>query len=239
MRGLPIVISRIKEEALMRQALLVTGSSLKCSDYSSIFSSSSHWHITCVATMMEALELTYSKNPDTIFMDLEAPIRGLKKFVTTLAEKFPAINRVLLRSSVFSLSHRPLFDKAHSSFLPPQSGKEVRSFLSRVERFFPFTKKDESTSFDLSPEYNPEAVIKDVYSETVSELGSIERVYALIEQDRELLIKVLTRVNSAHYGLENKVTIPAKAVSLLGLEGVKEMLEETYPSLVLTPSDVA
>lgn len=216
----------------MRHALIVTTSKSKCQDYSTMFSSNSKWSITCVGSFTEAVELIYDVNPDTVFMDLENPIPSLNKFVTVLRENFPTVNRLILRSPIFSIAHRQILDSVHSSFLPPKSGKELNYFLNQVEKFFPIIAATNERK--VAPKKTATSNVREIYRETISKDGSLDNLYELIEEDKSLLSKVMKRVNSSYYTLSQRVEIPARAIRMLGMDGVRELVEENYPSVVET-----
>ncbi len=212
----------------MRQSLFVGASQEAGETVTDIFTRIDGWEQHTATTVKRVLKILMTAKIDTIFFDLSAPIRGLNKLIAFVAEKFPETYRIILRNPRYDVKHRPMLEQSHSSFEHPASLVDFRRILLRIEQFCPV----EGHSTTISAAADNEDYIYLLYDLLLQRDTAVGHVSALILKSEVLTKTVLQRINSPHYGLSQPVKTVVRAVQLIGVNGIREILDEQYSTKI-------
>jgi hypothetical protein len=194
------------------------------------FAITKEWQLFMASNIEEVTSILFSTSADSLLIDLENPVSDLEKTIITLSEQFSYLHRIALRGDKFSARQRFLIENSHSSFKSPKSLSEMRLFLNRIDTFFPVVSKYDN-SIRETESTKLENRVKDLYYLSNQEKPTLNDIIEIVVSSRKISEVILKRINSSFYGLDSTVSIPARAVRLLGVNGIKEVLEDNFPNL--------
>lgn len=215
----------------MRHTLFVAEALSKRASYRKAFSRIEGWHFHSAKNVLKTLRQILSHSIDTIIFDLESPVKGMMKLIQFLSHKFPGMYRIVFRSHHYQVKHRRYLEQAHSSFTPPKNLLGIRHILDRLDRFYPAKVEKKSI---LEEKQRP-AIQNNLFAlyDAVSHSGcTIGQILDAVYSNEVLGQMLLKRINSSHYALRKPCTTPERAVRLMGVLGVKELLEERFGKIL-------
>ncbi|MFZ3263920.1 MAG: response regulator [Terriglobales bacterium] len=173
-----------------------------------------------------ALQACARNSFDVIVSDMRMPEMDGAALLAHMRDRYPGTARIVLSGHCEVESSTRVVTLAHRFLAKPCSPKELQSALESV-----------CTLQDLLSGAKIRRVIGAVgelpsLSSTYASLAQavndpetdISRVARIVEQDMALSAKVLQLVNSAFFGLAQKVTTVRSAVSYLGMDTVKNLV---------------
>ncbi len=222
----------------MVQTLFIAASPSRCDSFEKAFDHIENWAFNSANNLITALDHLFTQTVDIILLDLEAPIRGLKQLLKVIKLKFPKKYRVVIRCPHYELNHRYFLEQAHSSFQEPENLAEMRNIVRKINTFCPV---DEPIT--LNENSNTENAPIDIfYTSFYRDLCEQDCSYSYVLEkavhNRMLSKLIIKRINSPYYGLYNTINSVGRAIKLMGNDGVKTLLEDTFgPALIdeLTP----
>lgn len=183
------------------------------------------WDMRFAAGPCEALEIL--KNEPIEVMVSETVFQGQSglDFLEMVRERHPHCARIVLSGYSDRNVVLKSVDLAHQYLAKPCEDEELKATIRRA--FMIKTLINHQGLRDIVSQIDSLPTLPATYVELVEELNtedaSIEKIGDIISKDIGLTAKILKMVNSSFFGLRQQITMPAKAVSMLGLDLVKAM----------------
>jgi CheY-like chemotaxis protein len=181
------------------------------------------WHMAFVPSGAEALRELATAPYDVIVSDMRMPQMDGAALLRQVQKQYPHVVRIVLSGQTEEEVSRRLVHVAHQFIAKPCEGRELRQTIERtcdlqllLDR--PALREAVGQLGQLPVKPSLFARLVDVLSEPRS---SMSDAAAVIEQDVGASAKMLQLVNSAFFGLPQRVGDIRTAVSYLGLELVK------------------
>ncbi|MCL1946762.1 MAG: response regulator [Chitinivibrionia bacterium] len=211
----------------MNRLLFVDTSPQNLAAYSMLFvNNANEWECRFVDSIKTAFdELSYS-NFDMVVTDIKMPVLNGVPLLETIAQMYPDIIRVVLIPSLSADYPKHFVKYAHRMLVRPDSYEKLEVSVSRIFHLYKAIMRPQAIRFIDGLETVPS--LPKVYGELVAELESpqpsVKKAGALVAADIGMSASILKMVNSAYFGLSEKVTSPEFAVSLLGLDIVQGLV---------------
>ena len=174
----------------------------------------------------EALELMETTEFDVVVSDMRMPGMDGAQLLTEIQGRYPYSIRIMLTGQANEESIMQTVGVVHQFLAKPCEPDHLKAVLLRASSLHELIShaslKKIVSRLGTLPSV-PEVYEKLRKAMTDPEV-SVADVAAIIEEDMAMSAKVLQLVNSAFFGLFQKVESPARAVNLLGLETVKNLV---------------
>jgi HD-like signal output (HDOD) protein len=174
----------------------------------------------------EALELMESTEFDVVVSDMRMPGMDGAQLLAEIQERHPYSIRIMLTGQAQEESILRTVGVVHQFLAKPCEPDHLKAVLLRASGLHDLIShsslKKIVSRLGALPSL-PEVYAKLRKAMTDPEI-SVAEVAAIIEQDMAMSAKVLQLVNSAFFGLFQKVESPARAVNLLGIDTVKSLV---------------
>ena len=187
---------------------------------------SDFWDVEFVTSGKQALETLSKHNFDAIISDMLMPEMDGLKLLERVDEDFPGVLRFVLSGNASDIQILKSTHLVHQMFPKP----------CPIEHIFDVVERSCHLRDELS-EPNLIRIITGIktlpsmpalYNQILRELQADEPdpkiVAKIIGQDTAMTAKILQLVNSAFFGLADRVSSPQRAVSILGLNTVKALV---------------
>lgn len=211
----------------MHNILFVDDESVLLEFYKSYFNFRAGWNAFLCSDPLSVHEILKKEQIDVIVSDLNMPSMNGAELLSSVAENFPWVIRIVITSETNSHLSLQAIKYAHRCLKKPVNMAEIES---EIENTFFIYKSEVSrivrtilTGLDSIP------VMPKVYSELISEIkkgeeASLHRIGNLIAEDPGMSMNVLRVVNSPYFGSELSINKPEHAVTMLGLDIVKNLI---------------
>lgn len=190
-----------------------------------IQSTHSKWLVHCVASAEKALELISSVSVDAVIsetalgkmtgMDLFTAVKNTDEKIIRIIHSADTDSEVVLESS----------RAVHRFVAKPVSIDHLVSLLENSFQLRDMLSDRELRNFMLN--VNSVPALPAIYNEMMQELASphssLIKLANIVEGDTGLSISVIKTVNSAFYGLSQRIESVAQAVTLLGVHLIKNI----------------
>lgn len=188
--------------------------------------SNSNWTTHAVATFGQATALLERERMDAVVADGAFALKAHPEFFRRAGELCPAVFRLSLSGNYDHAASLRLMDDAHQNIWKPCPDEEIRSALARA-----FALRDTLGSDRLRlliAQVRSLPSLPQLYLSFLDEVRkrepSTSRLAEIIRHDIGLTAKLLQLVNSAFFGLPQKVVQPEDALLYLGIESVKSLV---------------
>ncbi|NCC52807.1 MAG: HDOD domain-containing protein, partial [Spartobacteria bacterium] len=173
-----------------------------------------------------AMAIMEEKPVDALISDLNMPGMDGARLMDQVAEKFPQTVRCVFSGYPAKDGVLDLVKSTHQFLLKPDSLRQIRDVVGRafaLREILPNDRVAEVTARVKTLPSLPDLYLK-LVDELQSEDPSVQRVGEIIEHDPSMTAKVLQLVNSAFFGLHERVNSAAQAANLLGMETIKSLV---------------
>ncbi|NCC52806.1 MAG: response regulator [Spartobacteria bacterium] len=184
------------------------------------------WEIRKAQTGEAALACMRERHVDVILTDFDMPGIDGATLLDVVARDYPGTVRMIFSGNLNDDNEAlRLVETTHQVFVKPQSITQIRDIIKRaitVREYLPDERLEEVVSRIKTLPSLP-----DIYLQLVAMLNgdcSAAEIGVVIEQDLAMSAKVLQLVNSAFFGLRERVNNPAQAVNLLGVHIIKSLV---------------
>ncbi len=188
----------------------------------------------------KALEFMEREPVDVVVSDMRMPGMDGGEFLAQVRNRFPHVVRIILSGHSEMQSVMKCVKPAHQFLSKPCSTEELVQVLRRSCcqscLLANDSLRDVLTSLDSLPVLSP------IYQELVSEINmensSLAKIGDIISRDVGMAASLLRLVNSSFFGFVNRISSPAQAVALLGLEIVRGLIlsVELFSTLEKSPN---
>jgi HD-like signal output (HDOD) protein len=183
------------------------------------------WTMSFCNSGEEALQLLASEKFDVVVSDMRMPkIDGLHLF-TQIKELYPNIVRIILSGYTEKDAILNLPNVAHQFLSKPCDANVLKDSIERISKLRSFVNNRKI--LDLISGISTIPTLPDIYVKLQKEIGSsaasVKGIGEIISKDVAMTTKILQLVNSAFFGVSQKITDPVYAVSFLGFETIKSL----------------
>jgi len=184
------------------------------------------WDMTFCLGARQALNVLAKQEHNILVTDLLMPDMDGGKLLEQVHAHYPAMTRIVLSGHSGNKLALKASRYAHQFLAKPVQSDELKRAIERVvslrEVFVSPCVQKLITRIDTLP------TLPEVHRRIMAELNvpepSMKLVADLISQDMGLSVSMLKLVNSAFFGLRTKVSSPAHAVNLLGLDVISGLV---------------
>ncbi|MCK9210220.1 MAG: response regulator [Ignavibacteriaceae bacterium] len=183
------------------------------------------WIMSFANSGEEALELLTIEKFDVVVSDMRMPkIDGLHLF-TTIKELYPNIVRIILSGYTEKESILNLPNVAHQFLSKPCDANTLKESIERISKLRNFVNNEKILNLisGISTIPTLPGIYVKLQKEINSSTASVKGVGEIISKDVAMTTKILQLVNSAFFGVSQKITDPVYAVSFLGFETIKSL----------------
>ena len=183
------------------------------------------WDIYFVSSEDEAREVLEAKPVDVVLADLTHQEGNGLEFLAGVRRRHPDVVRIVFTSHVNQMEAQKALGSSHQIILKPIDAEDLKNRIMRI-----LTLRDLMGDEDLKKLVGQMRSIPSLpyfYREIVAELkkpeASLKAVGDIIGQDIAMSAKILQLVNSPFFGFSKHVASPVQAVTLLGLDTVRDL----------------
>jgi putative nucleotidyltransferase with HDIG domain len=192
-------------------------------------SASAGWRVETALSGRGALAALAARHFDILVTDLHVSGMGSGALLSTAAREYPDTIRLVRGSRA---GERPMLAAACAHQFLPEPLEEA-ALVAQVSRAFAL--RDTLASAELRAivgRMTTVPTLPALYTAVVGELQrlhvSTHRIGALVADDPAMAAKLLQMVNSPFFGRQMRVSDPAHAVQLLGLDTVRGLVLSTH-----------
>lgn len=180
------------------------------------------WDMVFVEDGETALETIGQSDFDVIVTDMRMPGMDGAQLLTAVREKHPQIARIILSGQSDKEASLKSVGPAHQFLSKPCDPDVLMTCVSRSLQLRDLLAHDKLQS--LTSHIGSLPSLPNIYTEIVqalqSENASIHDIGKIVSKDIGMTAKILQLVNSSFFGLPRRITDPAQAAGLLGLETI-------------------
>jgi putative nucleotidyltransferase with HDIG domain len=185
----------------------------------------SRWEMRFAGGAEAAMQALNAESFDVVVSDMRMPGIDGVTLLTYVREHFPSTARLVLSGYSESASTALAIPVAHQMLNKPCNGDDVRAAIERV-----CTLQDVLGTPELQKVVGTIGTLPSL-SKTYQALAqavqnpstSLEQVAEIVERDIAMSAKILQLVNSAFFGLPQRVTEIQNAVAYLGMDTIKNL----------------
>lgn len=205
----------------LRRILVVADDVIESSDLRMVFGQlPPHWKVYFSSSASDALSYLDQVEFDIVFADLTAGMLAGAQFLHEVWARHPNIIRFLLGTRMDPDIMLTCVMAAHQFLLKPVERCSVEAALDRANVMQELLRDRQLQSllsrirtFPASPR-----IYLEVMREVRSQNGSAQTIGELVSKDLAISTKLLQVINSASFGFSQKVSSPADAVLLIGMQ---------------------
>lgn len=187
------------------------------------------WDMAFAESGPEALKILAEKPFDVIVTDMRMPGMDGAELLNKVSSLYPQMVRIVLSGQ----SDREMIFKsvgpAHQYLTKPCDAQTLKTVVGKACALRDILK--EETVKKMVSRIKSLPSIPSLYFELIKEIenpeGSMANVGRIISKDLGMTAKILQLVNSAFFGMPQRVSSPVQAASLLGLDIIKALVLST------------
>jgi len=184
------------------------------------------WEMSFVGSGQEALDTLSQKPFDVVVSDMRMPGIDGAQLLAEVKKCFPQIARIILSGhseQKFIMKSVPI---AHQYLAKPCDVETLKSVVIRACKMRSLLADDSIKR--IIADINTLPSLPPLYVELMEELQSprvsIQRIASIVSKDIGMTAKILQLVNSAFFGLQQHVSSPFQAVTLLGIDTIRALV---------------
>ena len=184
------------------------------------------WDMTFASSGSEALAVLDKKPMDVIVSDLRMPEMDGGRLLAEVKKYHPNVVRIILSGQLDQEMTLKSVQLAHQSLSKPCDAEILKHTLAKLFALRDFLSDESIKSIISQIESLPSlpAIYTEIVTEMQSDDPSIKKVGEIISKDPSMTAKILQMVNSAFFGLFQKIKSPEQAVMMLGSETIKALV---------------
>ena len=184
------------------------------------------WDMRFMNRPEDALTLMASESFHVVVSDMRMPGMDGSRFLGEVSARHPDVVRIILsgQSDRESLLHTTSL--AHQFLSKPCDSETLKTAIDNVSNLHELLKNEALRRMISQLDALPSLPLPylDLMRELRSAHASVDRVGRIIARDMGMTAKILHLANSAFFGVRLRVTDPALAATLLGLETIKSLV---------------
>ena len=184
------------------------------------------WDMTFVGSGREALEVLGKKPMDVIVSDLRMPEMDGGRLLAEVKKQHPHVVRIVLSGQLDQEMTLKSVRLAHQSLSKPCDAEVLKHTLAKLFALREFLSDESIKNIISQIESLPSmpAIYTEIVMEMQSDDPAIKKVGEIISKDLSMTAKILQMVNSAFFGLFQKIKSPEQAVMMLGMDTIKALV---------------
>jgi len=183
------------------------------------------WDVRSATSGQKALEIMSHAPLDVVVADLRMPNMSGIELMAEIRKRHPRTSRVILSGIRDQAEVARSMADTHQFISKPVDLETLRGTLSRLCNLDAFLMDEKLKAlvgqFERLPSYP--ALYMDIMNELAAAQPSITRIAEIVAQDPAMTAKMLHIVNSAAFGLPQRISTPFDAVQYLGTGIVRSL----------------
>ncbi len=191
-----------------------------------LYSMRNEWDMSFCTSGEEAIKILASQPVDVLITDMRMPGIDGTTLLIYVKEAYPQIVRIIL--SGYSEHEMAIMASgiAHQFLAKPSNADAIKSTIVRITSLRAYLHNEnllkQVSGIDSLPSLPK--LYKEIEAEIRSEAPSLKRIGEIIAQDLTMTAKILQLVNSAFFGLPQKISDPVEAVNFIGMDIIKSLV---------------
>lgn len=184
------------------------------------------WQMNFFDSGIKALEFMAVNPVDVIVTDMIMPIMDGAELLAETMKRHPAVIRIVLSGHTQREAILRLVGPAHQYLSKPCNADELRSAIARA-----FAMRDllaNEKLKELATRIKSLPALPALYTQLIDELrkeeSSVEQISEIISKDLGMTTKILHLVNSAFFGLSQRIDDVQEAVTYLGVATIRALV---------------
>lgn len=184
------------------------------------------WEMYFAGSGEEALKILEATPIDVIVADMRMPQMDGATLLARVQERYPHVVRIMLTGYSDKEMTMRSTKSAHQFLAKPCDADTLRYTIERACQLRELLREEQLLKVVTGVGTLPSLPVlyRALVQEMESPSASLKRIGAIIAQDVAMTAKVLQLVNSAFFGLPQKITNPQQAVTLLGINNLKPLV---------------
>jgi len=183
------------------------------------------WDMQFVRSSGEALANMQERPADIVVAETQLDGTSGASLLGTIQSRHPHAVRLLLSGEAFRTPSREVIHHAHQFIAKPCAAADLIVHLERIAQLQTLLRDPAIESLLGGIQSLPS--LPRTYQRLLDALrsgnASMASIGTIVEEDISMAAKVLQMVNSAFFGLPRKITSPAHATTLLGLDTITNL----------------
>ncbi len=211
----------------MKRVLFVDDEPQELARYRTLFEGMQpEWEIGCAGSGKEALKMMLQQPYDVVVADYSMPEMDGIELLGKVMQRHPQTVRLIVCAPAERDTGLRLAGMAHQDLAKPADEEQLLAAIERTTALRELLNNSKLKS--LVSQVTSLPSMPDLYLALLEELQkedpSIDRVGEIIVRDPAMCAKLLQLVNSAFFGLPQKITNPGEAAMYVGLETIKALV---------------
>jgi HD-like signal output (HDOD) protein len=184
------------------------------------------WNLFFAGSGNEALELLSKKDVDVVVSEMCMPEMDGLQLLNEIRSRFPHIVRIALSRQMDKTMILQSSRVVHQFLAKPCDGELLKNTIYRTCRLRDFLSNPRLRQLVSELETIPSlpSLYIEISEELESEDASMEKISRIISHDVGMTTKILQLVNSAFFGLSQRINSLSIAIKLLGLNTIKSLV---------------
>ncbi|HEX4343576.1 MAG TPA: response regulator [Verrucomicrobiae bacterium] len=184
------------------------------------------WDMHFVENSAAALTFMATTPVDVIVTDMMMPGMDGSQLLTEVSRHYPHSIRIVLSGHAEREAVLRLVGPAHQYLSKPCDADELRNAIARAFALRDLHANERLKQLTTRIKTLPSlpALHQQLTAELQKDEASLERVSEIISRDMGMTTKILQLVNSAFFGLPQKINSPQEAVMYLGITTVRSLV---------------
>ena len=191
-----------------------------------LYPMSNEWEMAFMESGKAALAELASKPYDVVVTDMRMPVMDGAALLAEVRSSYPEISRIVLSGHSEWETVMRVIGPAHQYLSKPCNPETLKTRLTRTFKLREILGSEKLRKIVSGMSALPAMPLayKCLVEELNSKESSLDTVAGIISRDIGLSAKILQLVNSEFFGLAQKISSTAEAVSYLGLETVRALV---------------
>lgn len=184
------------------------------------------WNMEFAMSGQEALAILSKAQFDVVVTDMRMPGMDGAQLLKEIMKRYPNVVRIVLSGQTDQEAFLSSASVVHQFLSKPCDTESLKTTIARTCSL-QYLLRDETLK-KLVMQTGSLPSLSDLYVEFIELLKSpnvsIEKIGRIISKDIGMTAKILQLVNSAFYGLRRRISDPAEAAIILGLNTIKALV---------------
>jgi HD-like signal output (HDOD) protein len=184
------------------------------------------WDLFFAGSGNEALELLSKKDIDVVVSDMRMPSMDGIRLLNEIRSRFPQIVRIALSGQMDEKMTLQSTRVVHQFLSKPCDAELLKHTIYRTCKLREILANSRLRQLVSELETIPSlpSLYLEISAELESENASMEKISRIIGRDVGMTTKILQLVNSAFFGLNQRISNLSQAVKLLGMNTIKSLV---------------
>ncbi|MGM0443395.1 MAG: HDOD domain-containing protein [Fibrobacterota bacterium] len=214
----------------MKKVLFVDNSEKWIEIYKTVFYNTDEWECHYAQDVLAAVDYLNYISVDVIVVELKLPLFDGTQILEYVKKRYPDIIRIILTDCTDITRQIRVVRLAHQFLKKTRSVTDIEQIINNIYRLHRIVISSKARQIVGAMDSLP--ALPDAYYQLKSELNSadpsLKKIARIVESDMGLSLTILKIVNSAFFGVSQRVGSVSQAVSLLGTEILKSLLVSAH-----------